>query len=93
VKVQAILLASAACLLLVGSAYAQSGDGPYQWTIDGGGVTYSTGGGYTLGGTAGQPDANVLRGGEYTLAGGLWPGGETVREPREVYMPLVIRGH
>ena len=27
------------------------------WTVDGGGITFNTGSSYTLGGTAGQPDA------------------------------------
>jgi hypothetical protein len=61
------------------------------WSVDAGGETFSTGDGYTLGGTAGQPDANVLHGGAYTLAGGFWGGGETIGEPREVYLPLVMR--
>jgi hypothetical protein len=61
------------------------------WTVDTGGQTFSTGDGYTLGGTAGQPDANVLHGGEYALSGGFWPGGETVSEPHDVYLPLVLR--
>jgi hypothetical protein len=34
-------------------------------TIDGGGATFSSGGGYLLGGTIGQPDAGVLRGGGF----------------------------
>ena len=40
--------------------------------MDGGGATFSTGGGYSLGGTAGQPDAGELSGGGYTLGGGFW---------------------
>jgi hypothetical protein len=41
-------------------------------TIDGGGGT-STGGGYTLSGTIGQPDAGPqLTGGSFTLQGGFW---------------------
>ena len=44
-------------------------------TIDGGGAMFSTGGGYELGGTIGQPDAGVqLTGGTFTLTGGFWPG-------------------
>ena len=49
----------AALLLLASVALAQSG-GSYDlswWTVDGGGATFNTGGGYSLGGTAGQPDA------------------------------------
>jgi len=52
------------------------------------GHTFSSGGGYTLGGTVGQPDAGVLSGGGYTLAGGFW-GGAAV--PYRVYLPLVLR--
>ena len=71
-------------------ALAQSGEG-YDlswWTVDGGGTTAATGGGYTLGGTAGQADAAVWSGGEYTLSGGFWGGaGVTYR----IYLPLVMR--
>lgn len=45
-------------------------------TIDGGGGT-SSGGVFELSGTAGQPDAGVLTGGEFTLTGGFWPGAST----------------
>ncbi len=62
-------------LLLWLGANAQSG-GPYDlswWTIDGGGITFATGGAYNLGGTIGQPDAsNALAGGPYSLTGGFW---------------------
>jgi hypothetical protein len=60
------------------------------WTVDGGGTTNSSGGSYTLGGTAGQPDAGVLTGGDYTLAGGFWGGA-----PAEyrVCLPLVLRAY
>jgi len=45
------------------------------WTVDGGGGRVS-GGGYTLQGGAGQPDAGVpLTGGGYSLTGGFWTGG------------------
>jgi hypothetical protein len=44
------------------------------WTVDGGGAGYVAGSGYTLGGTAGQPDADLLSGGGggYVLRGGFW---------------------
>ncbi len=41
-----------------------------SWSIDGGGGT-SAGGGFSLTGTIGQPDAGVLSGGGFTLVGGL----------------------
>ncbi len=87
-----ILLAAAALLLLASVALAQSGGGyDLTWnTVDGGGHTFSTGGGYTLGGTAGQPDAGTLSGGSYTLGGGFWGGGAVVVEYK-VYLPLVLR--
>jgi hypothetical protein len=59
------------------------------WTIDGGGTTSAAGNDYTLGSTAGQPDAAVWSGGDYVLAGGFWGG--TVVE-YHIYLPLVLRG-
>lgn len=44
------------------------------WTVDSGGGPLS-GGGWTLVGTFGQPDAGALTGGSYTLRGGFWFGG------------------
>ena len=91
-----------ACLLLLLAAVpalAQSGGG-YQvarsgydltWsTVDGGGGTFSTGEGYSLGGTAGQPDAGVLSGGGYTLAGGFWGAGAP---GYRIYLPVVLRNY
>lgn len=49
-------------------------------TIDGGGVMNSTGGGYDLSGTFGQPDAGMSAGGPYQLSAGFWfpvPSGDT----------------
>jgi hypothetical protein len=44
------------------------------YTLDGGGVMWSAGGGFELGGTIGQPDANpvVMTGGDFELTGGFW---------------------
>ena len=41
-------------------------------TIDGGGVMKSTGGGFELSATIGQPDAGVAENNGYTLTGGFW---------------------
>ncbi len=54
-------------------------DGPsafdMNWyTIDGGGATFLTSGAYSLGGTAGQPDAGFMSGGDFELGGGFWYG-------------------
>lgn len=61
------------------------------YTIDGGGATFSTGGGpngYSLGSTIGQADAGVMVGGTYSLAGGFW-GGASVSY--NIYLPLVLK--
>ncbi len=62
-------------LLMWGTVQAQSG-GDYDlswWTIDGGGITFATGGSFNLGGTVGQPDASgALTGGAFSLTGGFW---------------------
>lgn len=76
--------------LLAPIAFAQTGGGyNLTWnTVDGGGYTWSEGGGYSLGGTVGQPDAGVLQDGGYTLTGGFW-GSATIRYG--IYLPLVLR--
>ena len=81
-------LAICLVLLLAGGAVAQGGYDLSWWTADGGGQTFSTGGGYALGGTIGQPDAGVMSGPGYTLAGGFWSGGTATYK---VYLPLVFR--
>jgi hypothetical protein len=81
-------------LLLASVALAQPGEGyDLSWsTVDGGG-TFSTGEGYSLGGTAGQPDASLIKGGDYPLAGGFWPGGAVAVPEYYIYLPLVVRNH
>lgn len=78
--------------LLAGSAaYAQTGSGyDLSWhTTDGGGDTL-TGSGYSLSGTAGQPDAGAtMTGSGYTLTGGFWPAASS---SQSVYLPIVIKG-
>ncbi len=90
-KMMVILIALAMLLLLALGATAQSGYEVDWWTVDGGGYTWSEGGGYFLGGTVGQPDAEVLSGGGYTLAGGFWGGGAAARYG--VYLPLTLRNY
>lgn len=72
------------------SVSAQSGGGfELTWsTIESGGSTFSTGGGYTLAGTIGQTDAGQLQGGSYQLVGGFWIGGMA---HSAIYLPLILR--
>jgi hypothetical protein len=87
------LLTLVVLLLLVSVTLAQSGDG-YDlswWTVDGGGYTFSEGGGYSLGGTIGQPDAGELSDGNYILGGGFWGGGAMAVEEHKIYLPLLLK--
>lgn len=72
--------------LLIGVVAAQSGYSIVWYTMDGGGTTFSAGGGYTLGSTIGQADAGVASGGSYTLYGGFWGSPDSM-----LYIPLVTR--
>jgi hypothetical protein len=84
-----ILLLLAACALLIisaGAAYAQGTLELPWWTADGGGGL-SQGGDFTLHGTAGQPDAGSMQGGDYALSGGFWAGGGG-KALLKVYLPL-----
>ena len=91
VAMAALLLLGPLSLGLGRPALAQSGAGyDLTWsTVDGGGEMFSTGGGYSLGGTIGQPDAGLLVGGSYSLGGGFWGGAQVVGYT--VYLPMVVR--
>lgn len=86
------LLLVACCLLLAaGSLAAAQSVAGYDlswWTADGGGGTWSSSEGYALGGTAGQPEADISFGSGYTLAGGFWGSGAV---PYRLYLPIVLR--
>jgi hypothetical protein len=89
------LLALVVLYLLTATALAQELDYTLDWwTVDGGGHTFSEGGGYALGGTIGQPDAGVMAGDPYTLQGGFWPGGAAAVEYTVyLYLPLTLRNY
>jgi hypothetical protein len=82
----------AAMLLVTSVALAQEGDGyDLSWsTVDGGGFTFSSGGGYELGGTVGQHDAGSMSGGDYVLSGGFWCGG-ALQPEYPAYLPLALK--
>ena len=80
----------------VAAVYAQSGGGyDLAWnTVDTGGVTFATAGGYSLSGTAGQPDAAAWSGSGYTLNGGFWHAGVVTGGTSggaDVYLPIIMR--
>ena len=70
----AIRYSTFAILWAVAAANAQSGGGFVitKSTLDSGGYTYHTGGGFQVGGTVGQPDAGDPTGGGFVLTGGFW---------------------
>jgi hypothetical protein len=63
-------------VILATGAMLAAGDYAVDWlTVDGGAQISSTGSGYDLWGTIGQPDASAagaLTGGGYELTGGFW---------------------
>ncbi|MBW6474992.1 MAG: hypothetical protein K0B14_17835 [Anaerolineaceae bacterium] len=90
-----ILIGSSILLLLiVVPVLAQTGGGfDLSWSNISGGGGSSIGGTYVLDGVVGQPDAGVLSGGDYSLGGGFWGGGEINIEPEDhnIFLPLVVR--
>lgn len=78
-------------LVVVSLASAQSGEWDLTWfTIDGGGAILTTGDGFALSGTIGQPDPGSLSGGVYTLKGGFWAVMAGSGAPTStVYLPLI----
>ena len=63
-----MLLTFASATLLIAQDY------DLDWsTFDAGGVMYSSSPSFTLSGTIGQPDADVLTGEDIELVGGFWP--------------------
>ena len=70
-----LVVVTTAAGLLTSILAARVGEAPplaIPWYLIDGGGGYSTGGGFTLDGTVGQPDAVVLSGGSFQLAGGFW---------------------
>ncbi len=88
-------IAAALTLVLILSqaqfGLAQTGGGyDLTWnSVDGGGVTFASGGGYELGATIGQPDAALATGGGYALSGGYWAG---IPPNYRAFVPITLRG-
>ena len=88
-----VLLFAGLTLLLTLPVLAQSGgELDLSWnTVDSGGGTFSSGGGYALGGTIGQPDEGTLTGGACTLSSGFWAGQATPLPlpSYDLFLPLI----
>ena len=67
------ILLTLGTVLVVPRGMAYGADYQIDWfTIDGGGQMTSSGGGFDLSATNGQPDAGVMSGGDFELVGGFW---------------------
>jgi len=75
-----------AVLLAISVAVAAAAYDLSWFTIDSGGVMWSTGGDFELSGTIGQPDASatVLTGGDFELTGGFWTPAERIPDEPDV---------
>ena len=62
----AVLLLASLALVARGQIYS------IDWTTISGGGGTSTGGGYSVSGTIGQPDTGAMSAGSYSLTGGFW---------------------
>ena len=84
-----------ALLVLLGaSATPAYSDGAYAitwWSVQGGSPSSSQGAEYRVEGATGQPEAGLLTGGVYTLAGGFWAVAGAAA--RRLYLPILMRGH
>jgi hypothetical protein len=79
-------------LLLGGGVLAASPAGfDLDWHVVAGGGGASSSPGYVLQGTAGQPAAGVLSGGDYALGSGFWGGGEVAGSLYRACLPLILR--
>jgi hypothetical protein len=92
-RIGLLLVGLALASLLVATAVvaATSGGGGYDlsWNHQpGGGKMYSTGAGYSLGGSvAGPAVAQPMTGSTYSLTGGFW----VASDPGPVYLPVIRR--
>ena len=91
------VLTSGLLLLLFSLPVLAASGGSYDlfWdTLDGGGNT-SSGGNYTISGTAGQPDASsAMTGGNYSVSGGFWVEGSSLGPPDPdptIHIPIVFK--
>jgi hypothetical protein len=88
----ATLLTIAVLLVLASSVLAAPNAAAYDltWNVaPGGGTTFSTGGSYSLGSSAGQPAVNTgMTANAYTLVGGFW---SFTRSRTKIFLPLTVR--
>jgi hypothetical protein len=85
------LIATTAILALLTLATHAQNYSIDWFKVAGGGGT-STGGPYSLSGTAGQPDAGAMTGGNYSLAGGFWSLVSAAQSPGSPWLTIKRTG-
>jgi hypothetical protein len=86
-KKQRLLYPIVLALVILSAAPVQAQIYAVDWWTTAWGGEILSGGGYTLSGTGGQPDAGTISGGNFTLTGGFL----AVETPSFLYLPLIIR--
>jgi len=82
------------CLLLLSIAASAAAGAPVlrlDWHVVASGGGSSTGGGFQIQGSIGQPAVSVLRGGAYVLRGGFWQGEGSPLPAYWGYLPVVLK--
>ena len=74
-KKRLILMGSPVVLWLIAVGVLAMAEFDLGWHVIAGGGGHSSSADYAMDGSAGQPAAGTLRGGDFTLGGGFWGGG------------------
>lgn len=85
-------------ITLFKASFAQEGVFSIHWfTIDnGGGTSLKAESGYSLSGTIGQPDIQLMTGVSYQLSGGFWNGSSLAGSPSDSgeninFLPIIFK--
>ena len=78
-------------LLAAGGLATAAAGGQIVWWVAAGGGGGASAGAYQMGGTAGQPAAGLVAGGDYVLGSGFWGGGQVTGAAGGIYLPLIVR--
>ena len=88
-KINWLLLVTIFWLLLCGHTYAQNVVYEIGWITFSGGGGNSSGGIYSVVGSAGQIGTEKMTGGEYSSQGGFYS--DIFNGPPKIYLPIILR--
>jgi len=75
-------------LLSAHYSFAQLGYELNWWTVNGSGIQGLASGEFSLSGTAGQPDADMLQNGNYRLSSGFWQTSSETSRGILIFLPV-----